>query len=90
MQDMRMLDYFIEQDPNFHHIAKPNTSRLAWAKEQRLPAVLAVHHANGKKGNMEALTRLAGMEIFCPVIWHKGEPNAKFFTITISALLEYA
>lgn len=27
-QDMRMLDYFIEQDPGFHHTAKPETSRL--------------------------------------------------------------
>ena len=89
-QDMRMLDYFIEQDPNFHHNAIPKTSRLAWAKEQGTPVVLAVHHANGKKGNMEALNRLAGMEIFCPVIWDKGEPNAKFFTKAINALLEYA
>ena len=69
-QDMRMLDYFIEQDPNFHHIAKPQTSRLAWAKEQGVPVVLAVHHANGRKGNIADLNRLIGMESFCPVIWH--------------------
>ena len=89
-QDMRMLDYFIEQDPNFHHIAKPKTSRLAWAKEQGLPVVLAVHHANGRNGNMADLNRLIGMESFCPVIWHKGEPNAKFFKKAVSSLLEYA
>ena len=89
-QDMQMLDYLIKQDPNFHHVAKPQTSRLAWAKEQGLPVVLAVHHANGQKGNMEALSRLVGMELFCPVIWHRGEPNKKFFTKAIDAVLEYA
>lgn len=89
-QDMRMLDYFIEQDPNFHHIAKPQTSRLAWAKEQGIPVVLAVHHANGHKGNVADLKRLIGMELFCPVIWHGGEPNTRFFTKAISALLQYA
>ena len=89
-QDMRMLDYFMEQDPNFHHTAKRQTSRLAWAKHQNLPTVLAVHHANGHKGNMMSLNRLIGMESFCPVVWHNGEPNARFFTKAISALTEYA
>jgi hypothetical protein len=86
-QDMRMLDYLIEQDPNFHHIANPETSRLAWAKNQGLPCVLAVHHANGHKGNMDKLNRLVGMDIFCPVIWHGGEPGLNFFHKTIDAFL---
>ena len=85
-QDMRMLDYFIEQDPDFRHIANPKTSRLAWAKNQGLPILLAVHHANGQRGNIEALSRLVGMDIFCPVIWHKGEPNSKFFRESIKAI----
>jgi len=88
-QDMRMLDYFIEQDPNFHHIAKPQSSRLAWAKRQGLPALLAVHHSNGHKGNIEGLTRLVGMDIYCPVIWHRGEPNSKFFNNSIKSLPDY-
>lgn len=85
-QDMRMLDYFVEQDPDFHHEANPETSRLAWAKGQNLPTILAVHHANGHTGNMEGLSKLAGMDIFCPVVWHNGEPGASFFRKAIKAL----
>jgi len=86
-QDMRILDYFIEQDPEFHHTANPETSRLAWANEQNLPTILAVHHANGHKGNIDGLSRLAGMDIFCPVTWHNGEPGASFFHKAIKALI---
>lgn len=89
-QDMRMLDYFIEQDPNFHHIARPQTSRLARAKEQGLPTMLAVHHANGHKGNTDALNRLVGMDVFCPTLWHGGEPGINFFQKAISSLLAKA
>ena len=85
-QDMRMLDYFIEQDPNFRHTADPKTSRLAWAKNQGLPTLLAVHHANGRRGDMESLSRLVGMDVLCPVIWHRGKPNSKFFKASIKAL----
>jgi len=88
-QDMRMLDYFLEQDPGFHHTARPETSRLAWAKNQGLPTVLAVHHSNGHHGKMERLKRLVGMDVFCPVIWHKGEPNSKFFFNSIASLPDY-
>jgi hypothetical protein len=87
-QDMRMLDYFFEQDPNFYHVADRRTSRLAWAKKQGLPCVLAVHHANGHKGNLMSLTRLVGMEIFCPVIWHNSEPTKKFFHKAIESLVD--
>jgi len=87
-QDMRMLDYFFEQDPHFYHVANHQTSRLAWAKNQELPCVLAVHHANGYKGDLTSLARLVGMEVFCPAVWHKGEPNSKFFHKAVNSLLD--
>jgi hypothetical protein len=86
-QDMRMLDYFVEQDPNFHHVARAQTSRLEWAKWQGLPTVLAVNHAYGHKGKLNDLNRLVGMNVFCPVIWHGGEPGVLFFQKAINSLL---
>ncbi|MBK9927124.1 MAG: hypothetical protein IPP66_17795 [Anaerolineales bacterium] len=86
-QDMRMLDYLLEQDPSFHFIANRYTSRLAWAKSQNLPTVLAVHHAERYRGNIKELSRLTGMDIFCPVHWHTGEPTAGFFNKAVKAVL---
>jgi hypothetical protein len=86
-QDMRMLDYLLEQDPSFRFIANRHTSRLAWAKSQNLPTVLAVHHAERYRGNIKELNRLTGMDIFCPVLWHTGEPNAGFFSKAVKAVL---
>lgn len=86
-QDMRMLDFFLEEDPDFHHVAKSQTSRLAWAQEQSTPVVLAVHHVNGRRNNMEDLNRLVGMYVSCPVLWHSGKPNEAFFHKTIQLLL---
>lgn len=86
-QDMQLLDYLVEQDTNFHHIANPHTSRLAWAKDQGLPTLLAVHHADKHRGNIKDLGRLVGMDIFCPVLWHLGEPNADFFHKAIKLLI---
>ena len=86
-QDMRMLDFFLEQDENFHHITNLHTSRLAWAKQQSLPVVLAVHHAEKHRGNMQELSRLVGMDVFCPVVWHTGKLNADFFRKAIKSLL---
>jgi len=77
-QDMRMLDYLLEQDPSFRFIANRHTSRLAWAKTQNLPTVLAVHHADDYIGDLEKLSAIVGMEIFCPVVWQAGEPNSSF------------
>ena len=88
-QDMRMLDYFVDQDPNFHHVARLQTSRLMWAKDLGLPTILAVHHANGHKGKINNLNRLVGMDVYCPVIWHNGEPNSKFFHNSINSLPDY-
>ena len=89
-QDMRLLDYLVEQDAKFRHIATPHTSRLAWAKKQGLPTVLAVHHAEKHRGNIKDLGRLAGMDIFCPVLWHLGVPNAEFFRKAIKLLISKA
>jgi hypothetical protein len=86
-QDMRMFDYLIEQDPNFHLIANSYTNRLAWAKAQSLPTILAVHHTEKHRGNIINLSRLAGMDIFCPVLWHAGEPDSGFFSKAIKAVL---
>jgi hypothetical protein len=86
-QDMRMLDYLLEQDQDFHHIANLRTSRLAWASQQNLPVVLAVHHAEKHRGNMQELSRLVGMDVFCPVLWHTGKLNADFFRKAIRSLL---
>jgi hypothetical protein len=86
-QDMRILDYLIEQDQNFRHIPTSHTSRLAWAKGQNLPTVLAVHHAEKHRGSIKDLSRLTGMDIFCPVVWQTGEPTAEFFRKAIKELL---
>jgi hypothetical protein len=77
-EDMRMFDYFKEQEPGLLNVASPQYSRLAWAKTQNLPTVLAVHHADGYVGDLEKLSTMVGMEIFCPVIWEAGEPNSSF------------
>jgi len=86
-QDMRMLDFLIEQDSSFRFSANPYSSKLAWAKNQNLPTVLAVHHAKKYRGNIKELNRLIGMETFCPVLWHTGGPNAEFFRNAIKLLL---
>ena len=86
-EDMRMFDYFMEQDPNFFNIANSKFSRLAWAQTQNLPTVLAVHHADGYDGDLEALRRLVGMEIFCPVVWHDGELAAVFLHQAVESIL---
>ena len=85
-QDMRMLDFFVQQDPGFHHTANPCLSKLAWAKGKNIPVVLAVHHVTGFRVNTADLDRLIGMETYCPVIWHRGNPNASFFKKAIKAL----
>ena len=77
-EDMQMFDYFMEQEPGLLNIANPQFSRLAWAKTQNLPTVLAVHHAESYAGDFSKLSRMMGMEIFCPVVWHEGELNADF------------
>jgi hypothetical protein len=85
-EDMRMFDYFIEQEPGLLNVANPQFSRLAWAKAQNLPTVLAVHHAQGYSGDLNKLSTLVGMEIFCPVIWHDEELNADFLNRTVEAV----
>jgi hypothetical protein len=87
-QDMRMLDYLTEQGPNFHPVANSHAGRLTWAKNQNIPTILAVHHAEKHKGNTKGLSQLVGMDIFCPVFWHTDEPNADFFRKSIKALLK--
>lgn len=88
-EDMRMFDYFTEQEPGLLNVANPQFSRLAWAKTQNLPTVLAVHHAEGYTGDMNKLRTLVGMEIFCPVIWHDGELNPSFLNRAVAgAFLE--
>src|SRR4030095_16031854 len=85
-EDMRMFDYFEEQDPGFFNVADPRFSRLAWAKSQNIPTLLAVHHAEEYEGDIESISRLVGMEIFCPVLWHHDEPNADFLQKTVEAI----
>jgi hypothetical protein len=77
-EDMRMFDYFMEQEPGLLNVASPQYSRLAWAKTQNLPTVLAVHHADDYAGDLQKLSTMVGMEIFCPVVWQAGEPNSSF------------
>jgi hypothetical protein len=86
-QDMRLFDYFTEQDPIFRVTADPYLSRLAWAKAQNLPTILAVHHAAENAGNTEKLTKLVGMELFCPVVWHRGEVNPDFLQKCVGEVL---
>lgn len=85
-EDMRMLYYLMEQDPSFMHSMDPRFSRLAWAKTQNIPTVLAVHHAEGHAGDLEKLRMLIGMDIFCPVIWHDGDLNAEFLHRAVSVV----
>jgi len=85
--DMRLFDYFTDQDPIFSVTADPHFSRLAWAKTQNLPTVLAVHHAGENTGDATKLSRLVGMELFCPVVWHAGEVNPDFLHKCIGAIL---
>jgi hypothetical protein len=85
-EDMRMFDYLMEQEPDFINTANPQFSRLAWAKNQDLPTVLAVHHADDHYGDLEKLSTLVGMDIFCPVIWHDGELSANFLSCAIEAV----
>ena len=61
-------------------------SRLAWAKNQNVPTVLAVHHADGHTGDFDKLTTLVGMEILCPVVWHKGELDTKFLNKAVETV----
>lgn len=85
-EDMRMFDYFMEQESGLLNIANPQFSRLAWAKTQNLPTVLAVHHTEGYVGDLDKLSKMMGMEIFCPVIWHEGELNANFLHKAVEAV----
>lgn len=85
-EDMRMFDYFMEQEPGLLNVASPQYSRLAWAKTQNLPTVLAVHHADGYIGDLEKLSTMVGMEIFCPVTWQEGEPNSLFLQKAVEAV----
>ena len=85
-EDMRMFDYFEEQDPDFFNVADPRFSRLAWARSQNLPTLLAVHHAEDFEGDIESISRLVGMEIFCPVLWHSGEQDADFLNKAVEAI----
>ena len=85
-EDMRMFDYFMEQEPGHINTANPQFSRLAWAKAQNLPTVLAVHHAEGYTGDYGKLSTIVGMEIFCPVIWHDGELDADFLNKAVGAI----
>jgi hypothetical protein len=85
-EDMRMFDYLMEQKQGLINTADPHFSRLAWAKNQSLPTVLAVHHADGHSGDFNKLTTLVGMEIFCPVIWHTGELNASFLNKAVETV----
>jgi hypothetical protein len=77
-EDMRMFDYFADEDPNFYNTADLRFSRLAWAKTKNLPTILAVHHADKYNGDLEKLKRLVGMDLFCPVVWHNG-PHSRIF-----------
>jgi len=85
-EDMRMFDYFREQEPGLLNTANPQFSRLAWAKNQNLPTVLAVHHADSYTRDIGKLSALVGMEIFCPVVWHEGDLNASFLHSAIEAV----
>ncbi|MEP6894550.1 MAG: hypothetical protein ABI986_02975, partial [Chloroflexota bacterium] len=85
-EDMRMVDYLMEQKPGFNNTANSQYSRLAWAKNQNIPTVLAVHHADGHTGDFDKLTTLVGMEIFCPVVWHKGELDAEFLNKAVETV----
>jgi len=85
-EDMRMFEYFEEQNPDFINTADPRFSRLAWAKSQNIPTLLAVHHADEYHGDIESLSRLVGMEIFCPVLWHEDEPDEVFLQESVEAI----
>ena len=85
-EDMRMFDYFMEQDPNFFNIANPRFSRLAWAEGQSLPTVLAVHHAEDHVGDLERLSRLVGLKVSCPIVWHAGKLDGKFLNQAVHAV----
>jgi hypothetical protein len=85
-EDMQMFDYFMEQEPGLLNVANPEFSRLAWAKTQSLPTVLAVHHARGYVGDFDKLSKMMGMEIFCPVVWHEGELDASFLQKAVEAV----
>lgn len=86
-QDMRMYDHFMEQEPGFFDLVGSQDSRLAWAKAQNLPTLLAVHHAEDHRGDTQALSRLVGMDVFCPVVWHDGETNPDFLYLAVETLL---
>ena len=86
-EDVRMFDYLMEQDPGFVNSIDPHFSRLAWARTQNIPTILAVHHAEGHIGDLDKLRMLVGMEIFCPVVWHDGDLNANFLQRAISTVL---
>jgi len=86
-EDMRMFDYFLEQDHDFFYLVDPHNSQLAWAKDQNIPTLLAVHHAGPHDGDDEKLSRLVGMELFCPVLWHPGEINQDFLHRCIATMV---
>jgi len=86
-EDMRMFDYFLEQDEDFFNIVDPHNSHLAWAKEQNIPTLLAVHHAGAHDGDDDKLKRLVGMELFCPVLWHPGDINANFLHHCVETMI---
>lgn len=86
-EDMRMFDYFRDQDESFFNIAEPHFSHLAWAKNQNIPTLLAVHHAGVYEGDNEKLSRLVGMELFCPVLWHAGELNLNFLRRCVDTMV---
>ena len=85
-EDMRMFDYFLEEDPHFYNTADPQFSRLAWAKSKNLPTILAIHHAEKHQGDLDKLSRLVGMEVFCPVVWHPGAHNPAFLEKTVEII----
>lgn len=85
-EDMRMFEYLMEHEAGAINTADPQFSRLAWARKQNMPTVLAVHHAAEHMGDLVKLTKLVGMEIFCPVIWHEGDLDADFLKTAISAI----
>lgn len=86
-EDMRMYDHFMERDPRFFNLTGSQHSRLAWAKSHNLPTLLAVHHAEDHYEDLHALSKLVGMELFCPVVWHAGETNPDFLHLAVEALL---
>lgn len=86
-QDMRMFEFFMDESPEFFDIADMQFSRLAWARKQNLPTILAVHHADGYTGDIETLSKLIGMEVFCPVVWHAGDINAPYLQECIHSVL---